>query len=64
MGLLDKLGSGKKDGDDSGKKSLKSTRKIDVESRFEKKKTAVSGTMSKFFAVRDRETDKIVGLKL
>lgn len=65
MGFLEKLGlGGKKNTDSSGKRSLKSTRKIDVDARFERLKTAVSGTMSKFFAARDRENDQVVGLKL
>lgn len=65
MGLLNRLGFGKKgDGNESPKKSLKSNRRIDVEARFERLRTAVSGTMSKFYAARDRETDQVVGLKL
>lgn len=66
MGILEKFGFGKKDKDSkkSGPQSLKSTRKVDVDARFERLKTAVSGTMSKFFAARDRETDSVVGLKL
>lgn len=64
MGLLDKFGFGKKNDKSSGKRSVKSTKKVDVEARFERLKTAVSGTMSKFYAARDRETDQVVGLKL
>jgi len=68
MGFLDKLGFGSKSkGTSSGgtaKKSLKSNRKIDIDERFERLRTAVSGTMSKFYAARDRETDQLVGLKL
>lgn len=64
MGFLDKLGFGKGKDKGDGKSSLKSSRKIDIDARFERLRTAVSGTMSKFFAARDRETDKIVGLKL
>lgn len=60
MGLLDKLGFGKK----PEKTGAKSNRKIDIDARFERLRTAVSGTMSKFFAARDRETDTVVGLKL
>ncbi len=65
MGLLDKLGLGGKRGDSKKSASgLKSTRKIDIEVRFERLRTAVSGTMSKFYAARDRENDRVVGLKL
>ena len=32
--------------------------------RFEVLRQAVSGTMSKFYQVRDRETDEIFGLKI
>lgn len=64
MGLLDKLGLGKKDSGSSKGKSVKSTRKVDIEARFERIRTAVSGTMSKFYAARDRESDQVVGLKL
>ncbi|MCR9291087.1 MAG: serine/threonine protein kinase [bacterium] len=65
MGLLEKLGFGKKNTRGAAKQSgLKSNRRIDIDARFERLRTAVSGTMSKFYAARDRETDKIVGLKL
>ncbi len=39
-------------------------RVCDIESRFERLRSAVSGTMSNFIVARDRETDKIVGVKL
>ncbi len=54
MGLLDKL------------KSAFASRpgKLDVESRFERMRTAVSGTMSNFQVVRDIKLNKTVGLKL
>jgi len=66
MGFLDKFGFGSKSrsGDSAGKKSLKSNRKVDIDERFERLRTAVSGTMSKFYAARDRENDTVVGLKL
>lgn len=63
MGLLDKLGFGGKGGAKSDS-SLKSNRKIDIDTRFELIRTAVNGTMSKFYAARDRENDTVVGLKL
>lgn len=63
MGLLDKLGLGK--GNSKPGSELKSNRKIDIDARFELIRTAVNGTMSKFYAARDRENDyKVVGLKL
>ena len=66
MGILDKLGFGGRKKDSAGDKqrSLKQTRKIDSDARFERIKTAVSGTMSKFYAARDRESGQVVGLKL
>lgn len=40
-------------------------RRINVEMRFERLRSAVSGTMSNFFVARDREHDnRIVGVKL
>ncbi len=38
--------------------------KCDVHARFEILKEAISGTMSKFYKARDRDTDEIVGLKI
>lgn len=64
MGLLDKFGFGKKSNDSTRAKSVKSKVRVDIDARFERLRTAVSGTMSKFFAARDRETDQVVGLKL
>ncbi len=68
MGFLEMFGFGSKSkgtGDGGvAKKSLKSNRRIDIDERFERLRTAVSGTMSKFYAARDRESDQIVGLKL
>ncbi len=37
---------------------------VDVETRFERLRSAVSGTMSNFFVARDRERKEIVGVKL
>lgn len=65
MGLLDKLGFGKKkSGDESKVARAKSSKRVDIEERFERLRTAVNGTMSKFYAARDRTTDQVVGLKL
>ena len=44
-------------------KSLLAT-KLDVGKRFELLREAVSGTMSAFHMARDKQTDKVVGLKL
>ncbi len=55
MGLLDKF------------KTLlasKAPRRVDVDARFEILRQAVSGTMSSFRKARDRETGRIVGLKV
>jgi len=39
-------------------------KKLDYQKRFILLKAAISGTMSSFYMARDRETDKIVGLKI
>jgi serine/threonine protein kinase len=52
MGLLDSL------------KSALSGGKVDVRGRYEFLREAISGTMSKFYMARDRESGKIVGLKI
>lgn len=65
MGIFDRLGfGGKKKSNDDKKVSLKSNKRIDIDARFERLRTAVSGTMSKFYAARDRENEQLVGLKL
>jgi eukaryotic-like serine/threonine-protein kinase len=38
--------------------------KVDLDAKYEMLRETVSGTMSSFFKVRDRETGKIVGLKI
>lgn len=45
-------------------KSLLESGKVDVVARYEILREAVSGTMSNFHMARDRETGKIVGLKV
>ena len=65
MGLLDILGFGKKNvASNTAGGVIKARSRVDIDARFERLRTAVSGTMSKFYAARDRESDKIVGLKL
>jgi serine/threonine-protein kinase len=39
-------------------------KKLDVDARFELLREAISGTMSKFYTARDRNTGDIVGLKI
>jgi hypothetical protein len=45
-------------------KSLLESGKVDIVARYEILREAVSGTMSDFHMARDRETGKIVGLKV
>lgn len=54
MGLFDKLGS----------IFQGQSKKVDIDKRFEKLREAVAGTMSKFYMARDREQNRIVGLKV
>ncbi len=43
---------------------FQSSSKLDVGKRFEVLREAVSGTMSKFYKVRDRDTSQVMGLKI
>ena len=43
---------------------FKTSRKLNVESRFELLRAAVSGTMSAFYMARDKKSDEVVGLKI
>ncbi len=52
MGLFDKF------------QAIFQSQKVDIDKRFEKLRSAVSGTMSDFFMARDRDSGKIVGLKI
>jgi len=52
MGLFDRF-----------KKSSKPKR-VNIESRFKVKRSAISGTMSNFFMAQDRERAEVVGLKI
>ena len=56
MGFLDRF---KKKPADTTRRS-----RVNIEQRFEIKRTAISGSMSKFFIARDRENDKTIGLKV
>lgn len=44
--------------------NLFSSNKLNVRKRFELLRKAISGTMSKFYMARDRDTGEIVGLKI
>lgn len=57
MGLLDRFKSKSKQD-----KSYRTG--VDIERRFEILRTAVSGSMSKFYKARDRENDRTVGVKV
>lgn len=59
MGLLDSF----KSLFGSGGSSTSRT-KTNIEARFERLRSSVSGTMSSFFVARDRTNDNIVGVKL
>ncbi|MFP6751035.1 MAG: serine/threonine protein kinase, partial [Pirellulaceae bacterium] len=56
MGFLDRF----------KKKTADTTRRtrVNIEQRFEIKRTAISGSMSKFYMARDRENDNTIGLKV
>ena len=45
-------------------KSLSTGNRLNVKARFELLKEAMSGTMSQVYKARDRETDKVVALKI
>jgi len=46
------------------KAMLRGTNKVNVRARFELLREAISGTMSSFYMARDKNTGKIVGLKI
>ncbi|MBM4000663.1 MAG: serine/threonine protein kinase [Planctomycetes bacterium] len=52
MGLLDKF------------RTMFKSERLDVAARFEILRSAVSGTMSQFYMVRDKQTGRVAGLKL
>lgn len=71
MSLLDSIrsmfkGSGEASGsaEAPGQYRGVSRGKVNIESRFERLRSSVSGTMSNFFVARDRESNQIVGVKL
>ncbi len=52
MGFLDRF------------KGLKLNKKLNVNNRFFLRKKGISGTMSKFYMVEEKETHKVYGLKI
>lgn len=61
MGFLDKLFKKKT----ATSNTVSSSKRVDVEARFERIRSAISGTMSNFFVARDREnSNQVVGVKL
>ncbi|MEK0426988.1 MAG: Serine/threonine-protein kinase PrkC, partial [Planctomycetota bacterium] len=69
MGIFDSLFKKNAVGD-SGKqaekpKSVKASKSVDIEARFERLRSAISGTMSNFFVAKDRNNNnRVVGVKL
>ena len=62
MSLFDSIRSAFKS---SGGKSLRSGGRIDVETRFSRQRTAVTGTMANFFVAKDHANDdRMVGVKV
>ena len=57
MGLLDRFRS-------KSKRDTSYRTGVDIERRFDIMRTAVSGSMSKFFKAHDRETKRTVGVKV
>lgn len=53
MGLFDKF-----------KSLVLSERKLDIDARFDLLREAISGTMSKFYMAKDRQSGNVIGLKL
>ena len=52
-------------GSSSGQKNRGAIRgKVNIDERFERMRYSSSGTMSNFFVARDRENDKVIGVKL
>ena len=68
MSLIDSLRSAFKSSNSktsSGPKKTVSRGKIDVEARFSRQRTAVTGTMANFFVAKDHENDdRLVGVKV
>lgn len=63
MSLLDSFRS--MFGSSSGQKNRGAIRgKVNIDERFERMRYSSSGTMSNFFVARDRENDKVIGVKL
>lgn len=69
MGIFDSLfkknaGSGQ-DKPAGQNKPVKASKSVDIEARFERIRSAISGTMSNFFVAKDRyHNNRIVGVKV
>lgn len=66
MGLLDTFRSlmGKDSSATPKINTAPASKKLDFEARFERLRSSVSGTMGSFFVARDRELNRIVGVKI
>jgi eukaryotic-like serine/threonine-protein kinase len=62
MSMLDSIRS--MFGGSAGTNRSVSRGKVNIEARFERLRSSISGTMSNFFVARDREHNKVVGVKL
>ena len=62
MGLLDKFK--RRSAESPAESKKKPRKKVNVSKRFELMRRGVSGTMSQFFMAKDRDSDKVVGLKV
>src|SRR6056297_757249 len=66
MGLLDSFRSliGKEGAPGDRVRVAANPKKLDFEARFERLRSSVSGTMGNFFVARDRQSKRIVGVKI
>ncbi len=62
MGLLDKFK--RRSAESPAESKKKPRKKVNVSKRFELMRRGVSGTMSQFFMAKDRDSDKVIGLKV
>ncbi|QEG39778.1 serine/threonine protein kinase [Roseimaritima ulvae] len=60
----DKKASTKSSGKPKKKSTAAARTKCDIEARFERMRSSVSGTMGNFFLARDRQLKRIVGVKV
>ncbi|MEY2613417.1 MAG: Serine/threonine-protein kinase PrkC, partial [Planctomycetota bacterium] len=57
MGIFDKLFNKKPGGPSDSGKAVKASKSVDIEGRFERLRSAISGTMSNFFVAKDRQNE-------